>query len=373
MTRSNLKTGRIKMFMKVFVATNIIGVFAFDKKGRIAHYNLFSPNPALIAARLKDVRAGELIPEEEALVKDLIRSGYKQLAWDKQIDFPGIECLYEPDNAAKGMLQKDFRKLAVQLNFVKTQAELNKLLSQVNIHMTKQEMRKEKKDVILMRSIAVVDELDRTMNTLSELLREWYGLYFPEAEKLIKDHERIAKIISEEGIREKITDKKVKKYAGITAGMPFSEADLKAVRTYASEVYGIYETREKIAEYIKKEARKSFPNLSAVAGPLIACRLLSLAGGLEKLARLPSSTIQLLGAEKALFRHLKTKDKPPKFGVIFAHPLIQNAKRNERGKVARILASKLTLAARADFYTGKDISDKLTADIRTKLKSGGIS
>ncbi|UCD02623.1 MAG: hypothetical protein JSV63_02405 [Candidatus Aenigmatarchaeota archaeon] len=358
--------------MKAYVSTGIIGVFAFDEKKKMVHYNLFSADPEFIAGRLKESRKGGLIPEEESLIRDLIRSGYKEIAWDKRIDFPGVKCLYEPDNVAKTMLQKSGRKLALDLHLVKDQSELNRLISQVNIHLTKHEIRKEKKDVILMRAIGVVDELDKTLNTLSEHMREWYGLYFPEAEHLIRDHEQLAAAISKEGKREAVTDKKVAKYARITAGMPFSDEDLKAVQGYAKNVQSLYKVRDTVSAYIKKAAKSFIPNLSAVAGPLIACRLLAHAGGLEKLARLPTSTIQLLGAEKALFRHLKTRDRPPKFGVIFAHPSIQEADRKERGRVARILASKLMMAARADFYTGKDMSDKLLSDMKAKLKPGKV-
>ncbi len=360
------------MFMKVFISTNIAGVFAFDEKKKMVHYSLFSPDPVLIAERLNDVKKGELIPEEENLIKDLIRSGYKQVAWDKKIDFPGMRCLYEPDNMAKAILQKDFRKLALDLQFVKDQAELNKLLSEVNIQLTKKELRKEKKDVILMRAIAVIDDLDRSLNTMSEMMREWYGLYFPEAERLIRDHEQLAKTIHKEGRRDDIKDKKVQKYASITAGMSFTEDELNAVQDYAKNIYSMFKLRDSLSLQLKRSTKDVIPNLSAVAGPLIACRLVSLAGGLEKLARLPTSTIQLLGAEKALFRHLKSKDKPPKFGVIFAHPLIQGAHPNDRGRVARLLAAKLTMAARADFYTGNNMSEKLLADLKSKLKPGKV-
>ncbi len=352
--------------MKVYVATNIIGVFAFDDK-KMVDYSLFQPDAVIIAEKLKDVRKGELIPEEEKLIKELKRAGYKKIIWDKRIDFPGMECLYEPDNVAKTILQKDYRKLALELKFVPTQTELNKLLSRINIQLTKSELRKEKKDVILMRAIGVLDELDRTINTLSEHMREWYGLYFPEAEKLIKDHEHLATAISTEGKRENISDSRVKKYASLSAGMPFNGDDLIAVQGYAKEVKSLYKTRDNISLYIRKEAKTFIPNLTSVAGPLIACRLISLAGGLDKLAKLPASTIQLLGAEKALFRHLKSNEKPPKFGVIFAHSLIQDADRSVRGKVARMLASKLMFAARADFYTGKNISEKLMSDLTTKI------
>ncbi len=352
--------------MKAYVATGMIGSFAFDEGGKLIHYVLFPRDPVEIADRVSKARSGEIVPEEETLIRDLIKSGYTQMAWDKKVDFPGISCMYEPDNPAKAGLQLKFRELALQLGFAQSNAELNKLLSDVNVILTKNELRKVRKDVILMRAVGAIDELDKSMNTLSELMREWYGLYFPEAERLIHDHEQLAKTISKEGRREDVSDKKIHKYAGITAGMPFSDEDLKAIMDYAKSIQGLYKLRDGLTSYIKDATKETIPNLSAIAGPLIACRLLSIAGGLERLAKLPASTMQLLGAEKALFRHLKSRDRPPKFGVLFAHPLIQNAQPQDKGRMARILASKLVMAARADFYTGKDISEKLLADVKTK-------
>lgn len=354
--------------MKVYIATNIVGAFAFDGKKKIVHYVLFQANPELIAERLNQVKKGELVPEEETLLKDLVRSGYKEVIWDKKIDFPGIKCMYEQENFGKNALQQDFRRLALDLGWVGSQSELNKLLSSVNVMLTKKQLRRPKKDRILMHAIGVVDELDRVVNTLSERMREWYGLHFPEADKLIQSHEQLARIIHEQGSRDKIKDKKLIRYSDVSAGMPFTEQDVSAVREYANAVSDLYKKREYIAEYVRNGSRDVFPNLSAIAGPLIAARLVSQAGGLEKLAKMSSSTIQLLGAEKALFRHLRGRGKAPKFGVLFAHPSIQKAPRDEKGKVARLLASKLTMAARADFYTGKDISKRLVADLRAKMR-----
>jgi nucleolar protein 56 len=177
-------------------------------------------------------------------------------------------------------------------------------------------------------------------------------------------------MISEAGERDRIKDKQLEKYANVSAGMPFSEGDMKSVQEYAKAILSLYGTREYVAEYVRTEGKNVIPNLSAVAGPLIAFRLVALAGGLEKLAKMSSSTVQLLGAEKALFRHLRGQGRAPKFGVIFAHQAVQNAPRDDKGRVARTLASKLSLAARADFYTGKNISDKLISDFKKKSTGG---
>jgi len=354
--------------MKVFVATSMIGVFAFDEGGNLIHYKLFPQVAEKIAEKIAKSRKGELLPEEAQILEEISGSGFKQLVWDKKLDVPGYECLFEQENLAKALLQRDMRKLALELKFADSDAELNSIMSRVNILLTKEQLRKPKKDRMLMSAIGVVDELDRVSNTLSERLREWYGLHFPEADRLIQSNEQLVRIIHEQGGRETISDKHLEKYVEKSAGMPFSDEDIGVIKEYAGEILKIFKARDSVSDYIKKLAKEAVPNLSAVAGHLITARLLMHAGGLEKLARMPSSTIQLLGAEKALFRHLRGEGKAPKFGVIFAHPLIQKASRDEKGKAARILAAKLTMAARADFYTGKDISEKLLTDMKSKAK-----
>ena len=342
--------------MKAFIATCLMGSFAFDSKGKILEKRLFPKEPEVIAGKLELARK-QLIPEEKEIIESLRKKGVKE-----------VLTRFENDSTADRILQSDFRKLALELRWANSQAELNSMLSKVNIELTKAKIREVKKDRIVIQAIGTLDELDRVTNVFAERLREWYGLYFPEACTLIKSNEQLAKVIHEEGEREKLTDKSVQKYVKVTAGMPFSESDLGAVREYAKAVIELSKAREYVAEYIRTEGKEAFPNISAIAGPLIACRLLVHAGGLEKLAKMSSSTIQLLGAEKALFRHLRGEGKSPKFGVIFAHQAVQNAPREERGKMARLIAAKLSMAARADFYTGKDISAKLLSDLKNKTK-----
>src|SRR4030065_417735 len=110
------------------------------------------------------------------------------------------------------------------------------------------------------------------------------------------------------------------------------------------------------------------PNFSAVAGPLLGARLLSVAGSLDRLAMMPSSTIQLLGAEKALFRHLKGEGKAPKYGILFGHPLIQQATKETKGKVARLVAAKLSIAARLDRFAGKDEGESLRKQLEESMR-----
>ncbi|MEW5759393.1 MAG: hypothetical protein AB1779_01345 [Candidatus Thermoplasmatota archaeon] len=125
--------------------------------------------------------------------------------------------------------------------------------------------------------------------------------------------------------------------------------------------------KERIERSVKKKISKLCPNLSDVLGELTASRMIALTGGLERLARLPTSTIQLIGAERAFFQHLKSKSKPPKHGIIYQHPIIHNSQYSHRGKKARAMASIVSLAARADYYSKRYIANELKAKLKKKL------
>src|SRR5437899_5528460 len=126
--------------------------------------------------------------------------------------------------------------------------------------------------------------------------------------------------------------------------------------------------RKAIEAYVERSARELAPNVSAIAGPILAARLVSLAGGVEDLARAPSGTVQLLGAERALFRHLRTGSRPPKHGVLFQHPWVHGAPPWQRGAIARAFAAKISLAARADAYTKRTIGPELLKDLERTIE-----
>ncbi len=353
--------------MRAYVATNMLGVFAFDEKGNLLEKILFPKSAEKIAERLAKSRSGEILKEEQDILRALKARGIMEVAWGKRAKSALITTIYEPDNLGEKALQDQFRGLAMQFKWSTTQAELNEMLTKVNIALTRTKLKEEKKDRILMRAVSALDELDRELNTLSELLREWYGLYFPEAVRSVKSNEKLSELLSH-GKREKLPDKEIAGLAGSTSGMEFSEDDLNAVSSFAGSIHDLFQRKRQLTEYIEASAKGAIPNMSAVAGAVIACRLLNLAGGLEKMAKMPSSTIQLLGAEKALFRHLKDKTKAPKYGALFAHPLIQQAPKERRGKVARLISAKLSLAARTDFFSKEDKSEEFTNQLQMQVK-----
>jgi len=236
------------------------------------------------------------------------------------------------------------------------------------------------KDRYIIQAIEALDDLDATYNLLVERLREWYGLHFPEVNQIIRDHGKFVALVSEVGDRSKMDEETLREVLGEKLAPRVAEAarqsmgtvlegeDLKMIRDFASRVRELREMRERLADYIREQMKKVAPNTAAVAGPLLGARLLSRAGGLKKLAMLPASTIQVLGAEKALFKHLTKGTPPPKHGILFQHPLVRGAKKWQRGKIARAIAAKLAIAAREDFFGGKDISGKLLAEIEERVR-----
>jgi nucleolar protein 56 len=150
-------------------------------------------------------------------------------------------------------------------------------------------------------------------------------------------------------------------------GADMAEQDLAEIQALSKNVLELYELRKNMEHYVEKTMEEVAPNTKAVAGALLGARLIAIAGSLQNLAMRPASTIQVLGAEKALFRSLKTGARPPKHGLIFQHTLLHDAKRWQRGKIARAIAGKLAIAARSDAFGGKYVGDKLKADIDKRL------
>jgi nucleolar protein 56 len=199
---------------------------------------------------------------------------------------------------------------------------------------------------------------------------------------LIEKHETYSRLVTNLGDRENYTVENlerenipkertqlVAKAAESSMGADIAESDLEMVQALAKDVLNFYLLRKKMEDYVEQTMEELAPNVRAVAGALLGARLIAMAGSLRNLAMRPASTIQVIGAEKALFRSLKTGARPPKHGLIFQHTLLHDAKRWQRGKIARVIAGKLAIAARTDaFGAGHYIGDKLKADINKRLE-----
>ena len=161
---------------------------------------------------------------------------------------------------------------------------------------------------------------------------------------------------------------KIASAASSSIGAELSDFDLNYIGVLAGIILDLYKLRDTLDDYIEAVMKEVAPNITALVSSKLGARLLSLAGGLDKMARLPASTIQVLGAEKALFRALRTGGKPPKHGVIFQYPAIHRAPRWQRGKIARALAAKLAIAAKVDLFTGRYVGDRLLEEFQQRVE-----
>ncbi|MCK4884522.1 C/D box methylation guide ribonucleoprotein complex aNOP56 subunit, partial [Candidatus Bathyarchaeota archaeon] len=253
----------------------------------------------------------------------------------------------------------------------------------VSIELAKMKVKKtvERRDLLVAQAVQSVDDLDKSLNIFMSRLREWFGLHYPELDRLLDKHETYARLVVNLGTRENFTaenleneglpkakSQTIAKVAVASMGADLGDEDLSQIQSMCKNVLELYGVRQSLEKYVDTVMEEVAPNTRTIGGSLLGARLVARAGGLLNLAKLPASTIQVLGAEKALFRSLKTKARPPKHGIIFQHPLIHDAKRWQRGKIARALAGKLAIAARVDAFKGKYMGDKLKADLEKRIE-----
>ena len=218
----------------------------------------------------------------------------------------------------------------------------------------------DKIDTMIVQAIGLLDDLDKELNTYAMRVKEWYGWHFPELAKILNDNIAYARLVLKMGMRsnwetsdlaeilpEEI-EGAVKNAADRSMGTEISQEDLENIQALAEQVVGFAEYRQQLASYLTSRMNAIAPNLTALVGELVGARLIAHAGSLTNLSKSPASTIQILGAEKALFRALKTKHDTPKYGLIYHASLIGQATGKNKGKMARVLAAKASLGLRVD-------------------------
>ena len=350
--------------MRAYIVTTFIGCFGLDDKNRVISFVPFPKDFEKIAEKLVASET-EIIEEEKKVQNELWKKGYKEFVFS--VRKAGVKS--EPGNKAEAFIKENLRKIALEKGFVKDQVEFNQFLSRVNTELTKIRIKKVlSKDKLVVQVNGAIEELDKTINIFVERIREWYSLHFPEMDRIISNHEKYLKLIRDFGSREKINEKDLVEFKDKSMGMDLSDEDIKPIQEFAIAILKLYEVREELSKYLEKLLKEIAPNFSELATPTLTAKFISKAGSLEKLAKMPSSTIQLLGSEKSLFRFLHGKGKSPKYGLLFQHPYVQKAPAKLRGKVARHLAAKLSMAAKIDFYSKEYKADKLKKDLEEEIK-----
>lgn len=260
----------------------------------------------------------------------------------------------------------DLKAAALECRFIDSSAEYYSLLHEITLEAAKMQVSGAlTPDQRIIQAVEALDDINETTNSLSERLFEWYGGYFPESGL---SGEALAIFVTKYGSRENIgSEDPLYSKARDSMGAKLELADEILLKGLAENVCSLYEQKRQIEAYIENNMESIAPNLNLIAGPMLGARLISISGSLGKLAAFPSSTIQVIGASKALFKHLRSRAPSPKHGIIYSHPLINTAPWWVRGKIARALAAKLSLAARIDFYSGEkdpSLAEKLESKVQ---------
>jgi nucleolar protein 58 len=248
----------------------------------------------------------------------------------------------------------------------------------------------DKVDTMIVQAIALLDDLDKELNTYAMRVKEWYGWHFPEMGRIVNDNLAYSRVILKMGMRTSastadLTDilpeeieAAIKAAAEVSMGTEITDEDLENIKLLAEQVVGFTEYRQQLSSYLTARMQAIAPNLTELVGELVGARLIAHAGSLMNLAKSPSSTIQILGAEKALFRALKTKHDTPKYGLIYHASLVGQATGKNKGKIARMLAAKATIGLRVDALSdwsaqgegkGDDIDDEERSALGVQSRS----
>jgi nucleolar protein 56 len=291
--------------MTHYLITKWFGTFLCDETG-VQKEILFPKHKKEIVQRLREIEKNNILEEEKKIVKNT-----NVIVNEKRLQQLGTYSEGESFFKTITIKPKDYgfsQDLFHDASLLLAQQRVDEQL--------------QSEDLQLIQMVNALDDLVQTANLLSERLSCW--LLLPTPKKKVKPFEKTLAVVNDE--------------------------------------------IQRLQDQIEIDMKTIAPNTSKIIGPLVGARLIALAGGMQRMAMLPASTVQILGAEKALFRFKKEGGRPPKHGVIFQHPLINRAQKTERGRIARLLANKISTAMKADVFTKRDIADELQQDIDIRLQ-----
>ena len=310
-----------------YLYTNVLESLIADGSGNVVDKKRVDPS----FENLNSLSKGKYIDAERSLLEKHKSKEIISLVTKEDYDALRSADLSDPS------VMKIYHKIISRF----TDKESQDRIRQIAINHSAESLRRvPKHDILVIQTVNSIDETDRMLNTMSTRLREWYSAYNPELSRKVHDNIEYAK--------EVIKGKRKKD----SIGAEIDDSDIEQIRLLAEDILALNESREKRYGYLEAFMTENYPNISSVATPIVGAHLIQLAGSLKRMMGFPSSTIQTLGAENAMFRHLKTGSRPPKYCIIMMHPLVNNAKNDDKGKVARAIASKVSIAAKMDYFKG---------------------
>lgn len=339
------------------------------------------------AEKIIQIQTGNSIPEIEELVSEISDLNYDEvIVEDAKVarTIKDKNVIVEFPSMVGRILRSKLLPFIKEFQIWQSEEEIVDYVQQLNKLITRQKIKEssEERDKFVAQAIEAINDCDKSLNVFASRIREWYGLHFPELDKRLPSHTSYIRIVGHLGSREEIlkeafeqemgfpSDKieKYRKLARNSMGATLTEFDLKPLTDFALITEKLYKFRDRLADYIDEAMKEIAPNIRALVGALLGARLISLAGSLSRLATMPASTIQVLGAEKALFRALRTGARPPKHGIIFQWEDIHGAPYWLKGKIARIIAGKLSIAARVDHFSGEYMGENLLTDLNRRIE-----
>ena len=353
-----------------------LGIAVFDDKKCLKTFPFENPAEEYVLVKKHESKLSELgkflANGENVIVND---HGLLDILKKKSIDVQLMDA-EQIDN-----IQSTKPKLLVNSGFANDENDAMEKLREFAIQLSSSKVTEvsQSPDLHIIQAINTLDETDKIINSISSRLREWYGLHFPELDNLIDSINGYSQIVLS-GTRENISKEDFEK-AGFSKdkvemlclikeksrGGDISEKNFGIVQSLAKQILELFELRKNIEEHVDEQMKEEAPNISAILGTAVGARVLAHAGSLNRLGRMPASTIQILGAEKALFRSLKTGANPPKHGILFQHAAVHAAPRWQRGKIARAVAAKAAIAARVDLFKAglnETLLDKLNVRVK---------
>ena len=347
--------------MEFYITQCIAGFIAFNQDFEIVNMKLFEENK--IVEKLIRIEENEILDEEIGLINELeLNSDDKVIieTTKRRSQFKSLEnsenLIVETPNKGGEYLRENLEDILIKIGFLSENEDYRELIQhyeELAINQIKKSSQEE--DKLLIQAINSVDDIDESISKLVERIRDWYTIYFPEMDT-ISNNETYTKLIALSENREDIIENFKDQFnedIEYSSGADIEEADLLMLKSFAESIYSLQKSRKELEVYIDSKMEAIAPNLRDLLGATLGAKLIAHIGSIKRLATYPASVIQIMGAEKAIFRHLKTGERPPKHGLIFQHPSVRGAKWWNRGKIARNLALKITLAVRKDVFSGE--------------------
>ena len=347
--------------MEFYITQCIAGFIAFNQDFEIVKMKLFEENE--IVENLIRIEENEILDEEIELINELELNCDDKVIIEttkRRSQFKSLEnyenLIVETPNNGGEYLRENLEDILIEIGFLSENEDYRELIQhyeELAINQIKKSSQEE--DKLLIQAINSVDDIDESISKLVERIRDWYTIYFPEMDT-ISNNETYTKLIALSENREDIIENFKDQFnedIEYSSGADIEEADLLMLKSFAESIYSLQKSRKELEVYIDSKMEAIAPNLRDLLGATLGAKLIAHIGSIKRLATYPASVIQIMGAEKAIFRHLKTGERPPKHGLIFQHPSVRGAKWWNRGKVARNLALKITLAVRKDVFSGE--------------------